>query len=78
VEWIAGEVGLPPVWPLWENEDSAEEEIRTRLPRSPYSFFPFTLEPEGAFDRDHVEQTGGLADREPRNPRGYIAGRRPP
>jgi hypothetical protein len=78
VQRVAGEVDLPPDWRLWEDEDWAREEIRTKPPGSPYCFFPFTLEQEEAFDRVYVEQTGLPGDREPPNPRGYFARRRPP
>ena len=78
VRRIAGEVDLPPDWRLWEDEDWAKEEIRTKPPGSPYCFFPFTLEQEEAFDRVYVEQTRGRGKGEPPNPRGYFARRRPP
>jgi|GEM_PF-1061921 hypothetical protein len=78
VQRISGEVDLPPDWRLWEDEDWAKEEIRTKPPGSPYCFFPFTLEQEEAFDRVYVEQTGLPGGREPPNPRGYFARRRPP
>jgi hypothetical protein len=75
---IAGELDLPPDWRLWEDEDWAKEEIRTKPPGSPYCFFPFTLEQEEAFDRVYVEETGGLDSCVPPNPRGFFARRRPP
>jgi hypothetical protein len=78
VDRLAREINLAPDWRLWEDEDWAKEEIRTRPPGSPYRLFPFTLEQEEAFDRAYVEQVGGYRKGEPPNPRGYFARRRPP
>jgi len=76
VDKLAREIDMPADWRLWEEEDWAKEEIRTRPPGSGYLDFPFSPEREHEFDMvwDCDPPFGSIGTFDPKpNPRGYFA-----
>jgi len=76
VDKLAREIDMPADWRLWEEEEWAKEEIRTRPPGSGYLDFPFSPEREHEFDMvwDCDPPFGSIGTFDPKpNPRGYFA-----
>ena len=70
--------GFSPDWRLWEDEDWAREEIRTRPPGSAYLDFPWSPEQEKDFTTiDWGWGPKDLPEPQP-NPRGFFARNKPP
>ena len=70
--------GISPDWRLWEDEEWAREEIRTRPPGSAYLDFPWSPEKE----KDFTTMDWGWGQEElplpSPNPRGFFARKKPP